>query len=578
MENMMSCKEAADMWNFTERWVSILCKDGKIPGAVKKGHRWMIPSETPRPVDSRIKTGAYRKEGNSAILPPPLGVTDYVKVCSDYFSVDKTMLIKEFLDTRAQVSLFLRPRHFGKTLFLDMFRTFFEKTSSDTSRYFLSKAIWSCGEAYRRHQGVYPVVFLTFRDLRCTSWSETRSRLGRILQNSFLSHPYLSDSEKLPVVDKELYRSVTEGHASEDELCSSLPALCRMLHLHHGTAPVVMIDDYDTPFIQSLRNGYQEELLYCFQCLLTPVFRDNPHLSFGLMTGVQGVPEGYSGYDLPEPTVFDVTSRQFSSGFGFTEEEALRLSAYYNMKNRFEEMNEWFGGYHFGNSILLNPWSVLKCISSGGRIQPYWNSTGDIPLFDSLFGFASSGSMEHLQQLLQNRIIKGPVDLESRGSKDPSTLRECYGRLVKEGYLNILMQRLRPNGVSVYEMLIPNLETLTSYKKEFLDYLNKKSILAQGPVAMIQEALYSHNPARFQNALKQLLYQSIRNNNQSGDEYYQILLTGLMVLTEEYYLVDFVSDTKPDLCSIQMTAKSDPLPDVRIEINAGKTVKLLYSK
>ena len=127
-------------------------------------------------------------------------------------------------------------------------------------------------------------------------------------------------------------------------------------------------------------------------------------------------------------------------------------------------------------------------------------------------------------------------------------------------------------------MLIPNLETLTSYKKEFLDYLNKKNILAQGPVAMIQEALYSHNPARFQNALKQLLYQSIRNNSQSGDEYYQILLTGLMVLTEEYYLVDFVSETKPDLCSIQMTAKSDPLPDVRIEINAGKTVKLLYSK
>ena len=578
MGNMMSCKEAADMWNFTERWVSILCKEGKIPGAVKHGHRWMIPSDTARPADSRIKTGAYRKEGNPAILPPPLGVTDFGRVSSEYFSVDKTLAIKEFLDTRAQVSLFLRPRHFGKTLFLDMFRRFFEKTGADSSRYFLTKAIWSCGEAYRRHQGMYPVVFLSFRDLRCSSWAETKSRLDAILRNAFLAHPELSESERLPLVDRQFYGAVSEGRASAEDLSSSLPVLCRMLHLHHGTAPVVMIDDYDTPFIQSLQNGYQEELLYCFQCLLTPVFRDCPDLSFGLLTGVQGVPEGYAGYDLPEPAVFGVTSRQFGSAFGFTEEEALRLCAYYNMKGRFDEINEWYGGYHFGNSILLNPWSVLKCISNGGRIQTYWNSTGDIPLFDSLFGFASSGSMEHLQQLLQNRIIKGPVDLESRGSRDPRSLRECYGRLVKEGYLNILMQRLRPNGVSVYEMLIPNLETLTSYKKEFLDYLSKKNILAQAPVAMIQEALYARNPSRFQNSLKQLLYQSIRNNSSSGDEYYQILLTGLMVLTEEYYLVEFGLESKGDLCSIQMTSRSEPLPDVRIEINAGKTVKLLYSK
>ena len=577
MDKMMSCKEAADMWNSTERWVSIMCKEGKIPGAVKQGHRWMLPVDSKRPVDNRIKSGAYRKEGTPASLPPALGVTDYKKACTEYFYVDKTYVIKEFLDNRPQVSLFLRPHCFGKTLFLDMLRVYFEKTMEDTSRYFLSKSIWSCGEAYRKHQGKYPVLFLSFRDLRFSTWKETEERLTMLIRNEYLRHPELQNSTLLPAADKALYIAVTEGKASSGELQSSLFSLCRMLEMHHGIAPVVLIDDYDTPFLASIRGGFQEHLLYAFQCLLTPVLRDNTHLSFGVLTGVRGLPSDFSPYDLPAPAVFDVTGRLFCSAFGFTEDETLRLCSYYNLDVRFDDINEWYGGYHFGNAILLHPWSVLQCIVNEGRIQTYRNLAGDVLLLRSLFQLASSGSMEHLQLLLQNRIIKGPVELSSRGTGTIESLRDCYGILVKEGYLNILMQKLRTNGVSVYEMLIPNLETLANVKREFLTYLNEKKIMAPSPASMIQDALYSRNAPHFQNALKQLLYQSIRSNPAPGDDYYQSLLSGLMVLTEDYYTVQINMQGK-DTYVITMTQKSDFLPGVRIEISAGKTIKLLYSK
>ncbi|MCR5161820.1 MAG: AAA family ATPase [Lachnospiraceae bacterium] len=578
MERMMSCKEAADIWNFTERWVSIMCKEGKIPGAVKQGHRWMIPSGTPRPVDSRVKTGAYKKEGSRSALPPALGVTSYIKAVTGYYYVDKTLMIKEFLDNRPQVSLFLRPRHFGKTLTLDMMRVFFEKTGTDTSRYFLSKSIWSCGESYRRQQGAYPVISLGFSVLRFSTWEETQASLNDLIRNEYLRHPELSDSGLIPAADKNLYHEISENRASVQQSQTALFSLCRMLHMHHGTAPVVLIDDYDTPFLSALENGYEKELLYCFQCMLTPVFRDNPHLSFGIMSGVQGVPEKYASHDLPEPAVFGVTGKQFSSAFGFTEEEGMRLCAYYNMAVRFDEINEWYGGYNFSGSVLLNPLSVLKCISNEGRIQTYQNLSGNRILFESFFGFASSGSMEHLQMLLQDRIVKAQAELEAQGELIPQSLRTCYGCLVKEGYLNIIMQRLRPNGVTVYEMLIPNLETLAEFKKQFTNYLSEKKIMAPGPAAMIQEALYSKNAVRFQSALKQLLYQSIKSNGNPADEYYQTLLTGLMVLTEGYYTVDIESDAKGDNYNIRLTPEADFLHGVRIEIIAGKTVKLLYSR
>ena len=148
----MTVKQAAYLWNISERRVAILCREGRIPGAEKQGKSWMIPAGAEKPLDNRVKSGIYKKQKRTMKLPLPVGISDYRVASESYYYVDKTMMIKEFLDERPMVSLFLRPRRFGKTLNMDMFRVFFEKTQEDTSRYFKDKKIWACGECYREYQ------------------------------------------------------------------------------------------------------------------------------------------------------------------------------------------------------------------------------------------------------------------------------------------------------------------------------------------------------------------------------------------------------------------------------------------
>ena len=159
----MTISEAATKWNISNRRIQTLCSQGRIPGAERAGYCWLLPKDAEKPADARIKSGKYIKSSSAAKLPLPIGISDYRLASSEYYYIDKTMLIKDFLDERPMVSLFTRPRRFGKTLNMDMLRTFFEKSDEDTSIYFQDKKIWACGEEYRRYQGKYPVIFITFK-------------------------------------------------------------------------------------------------------------------------------------------------------------------------------------------------------------------------------------------------------------------------------------------------------------------------------------------------------------------------------------------------------------------------------
>lgn len=177
---MKNCKQIATEWGLSERTVNDLCKKNKIDGAIKVGKMWKIPDDAKKPIDGRITSGKYvRHSAGVTRKPLPIGISDYVRAQADYYYVDKTMLIKEFLDQKPLVSLFTRPRRFGKTLNMDMLRVFFEISEENTSKYFEDKAIWQCGEEYRNQQGQYPVVFLTFKDVKFDSWKATLDKSNR---------------------------------------------------------------------------------------------------------------------------------------------------------------------------------------------------------------------------------------------------------------------------------------------------------------------------------------------------------------------------------------------------------------
>ena len=226
---MKTCKEMAAIWNVTERTVSAFCKEGKIPGAVKNGKSWQILDDAEKSVDDRISTGRYRKrDSRTDTKPLPIGISDYVRAQAEYYYVDKTMLIKEFLDQKPLVSLFTRPRRFGKTLNMDMLRVFFEISDEDTSRFFSDKNIWKCGSEYRMHQDKYPVIFLTFKDVKFDSWEETLAKIRDLLQTEYGRHRELLDSANLAAYEKDYFTKILDGTATEVDLTSALEKLDRM--------------------------------------------------------------------------------------------------------------------------------------------------------------------------------------------------------------------------------------------------------------------------------------------------------------------------------------------------------------
>ena len=209
----------------------------------------------------------------------PIGISDYVRAQSEYYYVDKTLLIKEFLDRRPLVSLFTRPRRFGKTLNMDMLRVFFEISDEDTSRYFADKAIWNCGEEYRAYQGKYPVIFLTFKDVKFDTWEATIDKIRGLLQEEYGRHQELLDSDKLSQYEKIYFTKILDSSANEVELTSALERLSKMLAAHYGKAPIIIIDEYDTPIQEGYSKDFYDEIIGFMRNFFSGAFKDNKNLS-----------------------------------------------------------------------------------------------------------------------------------------------------------------------------------------------------------------------------------------------------------------------------------------------------------
>ena len=244
---MKSCKQIATEWGVSDRSVNDMCKKGRIKGAVKMKGAWQIPDDAQKPEDGRVSSGKYvKRTAGTEVKSLPIGISDYVRAQSEYYYVDKTLLIKEFLDQKPLVSLFTRPRRFGKTLNMDMLRVFFEISEEDTSKYFTDKAIWKCGEEYRAHQGKYPVIFLTFKDVKFDTWEATIDKIRGLLQEEYGRHQELAASDRLAEYEKEYFAKILAGTANEVELTSALEKLSKMLAIHYEKAPIIIIDEYDT--------------------------------------------------------------------------------------------------------------------------------------------------------------------------------------------------------------------------------------------------------------------------------------------------------------------------------------------
>lgn len=568
MDHMMTVKEAAIRWGITERRVTVLCKEGRIEGAYKDGRSWRIPFDAEKPTDSRVKDGMYRKHQAAPDLPMPVGISDYRRASSEYYYVDKTLMIKELLDERAMVSLFTRPRRFGKTLNMDMLRTFFEKTEEDTSVYFRDKKIWQCGQKYRDHQGKYPVIFISFKDVKRDTWQETYDQIAGILRQEFERHRELLESQKCSIYEKAYLKSVLEQTADSTDMMMSLQRLSQMLDEHYGIPPIIIIDEYDTPIQQGHMRGFYNQVVLFMRNLFSGGLKDNRHLSYGFLTGILRVAKESIFSGLNNLKINSILDSRYSEYFGFTPEEVKAITRYYGVEDKYEEICAWYDGYRFGDFEIFNPWSVINYFGNDCRPQAFWQSTGSNDIIGEVLTYADENIYDRLQALLRGESFLTYIDtgvIYPQIQNNPSSI---YSFLLVAGYLKVVRAELAFSGDYMCEVALPNREIAFVYNKEILQKM--EGMLPQATVISIQEALYFGDVQRLQKEMNKLLVQSVSYYDTGQETFYHGLVLGLCAIMDNRYFITSNGESGEGRYDIQMLPKVENMPGILIELKAAK--------
>lgn len=575
---MKTCKEIAAEWGTAERTVTTWCKDGKIPDAVKEGRSWKIPETAVKPVDGRISSGKYMKNSMRRERKTlPVGISDYVRAQSEYYYVDKTLLIKEFLDRKPLVSLFTRPRRFGKTLNMDMLRVFFESSSEDTSIYFRDKEIWKCGEEYTKYQGKYPVIFLTFKDVKFDSWEVTMDKISGILQAEFGRHMELMESEKTAGYEKKYFARIIDKRATEVDLASALENLSKMLYEHYGKAPIIIIDEYDTPIQEGYAKDFYDEIVGFMRNFFSGAFKDNRNLSYGFLTGVLRIAQESIFSGLNNLTVNSVMDKDYDRFFGFTYPEVRRMMEYYGVVDKETELREWYDGYLFGNEEIYNPWSVINYISKGCVPQAYWVNTGRNEVLEDVLKMATDDIIEKLYALLQGERVVVRIDqnvVYRSLSKDPAGI---YSLLAVAGYLKTPRKELQADGTYLCEVSIPNKEIAAVYKSEILSHLLQIGAITRTTADKIAESIYANDLKKLQQAITEYMDKSVGFYDAGAEGFYHGLVLGLVALMDNQYKIKSNRESGDGRYDISLIPRDRMHPGIIMELKyeSGLTAEKL---
>ena len=563
---MKSSEQIAEEWGLSKITINDLCNKGKIPGAVKEGRKWLIPDDAARPIDGRVSSGKYAKRNNAKIKPLPIGISDYVRAQSEYYYVDKTLLVKEFLDQKPLVSLFTRPRRFGKTLNMDMLRVFFEISEEDTSKYFQDKAIWKCGEEYRKHQGQYPVIYLTFKDVKFASWEATIGMIQALLQAEFGRHLELLDSNKLAEHEKEYLKKVLNKEASEVDLTAALEKLSQMLTKHYGKAPIIIIDEYDTPIQEGYSKDFYDEIIGFMRNFFSGAFKDNKNITYGFLTGILRIAQESIFSGLNNLTVNSVMDDEYDEFFGFTSSEVRKMLEYYGVADKEDELREWYDGYLFGSTEIYNPWSVINYISRGCIPQAYWVNTGKNEVLEDVLTIATDDITERLYALLRGERVIARIDqnvVYRSLAEDPANI---YSLLLVAGYLKTPKKELQADGAYLCEVSIPNREITSVYKSEILSHLMQIGAISRTTANMIAESLYANDIQKLQKAISEYMDKSISFYDAGAEGFYHGLTLGLIALLDNQYKIKSNRESGDGRYDISLIPREKKYPGIIMEL------------
>lgn len=501
-------------------------------------------------------------------LPVPIGRTDYKKICRNNYYVDKTLLVKDILDEETDIILFTRPRRFGKTLNMDMLRTFFEKTEADTSQYFIDKKIWTQGEEYTKHQGQYPVIFLSLKDIKSSKWDTAFALLKRIIRTEYARHQELEKSTALSRADIDTYQSIIDNTADDAAYMLSLQDLSRMLHLHYQKAPVIIIDEYDTPIQEGYVNGYYAQAVEFIRNFFSAALKDNSHMSLSILTGILRIAKESIFSGLNNIRVYSVLDRKFSSYFGFTSDEVQAMAVYYGADDKLEELKAWYDGYRFGNSEIFNPWSVLNYFSNDCQAMPFWVQTSGNAVIAEILKNSNKTTCASLRALLNGEVVSSTIETTTIYPRLRDSQTNIFGFLLMTGYLKSTDTKLNDEGAYVCKLSIPNKEIKSVYRKEIITLLT--DTVGEDVIHSLRQALLHKDIAELKKCLRQFLLNTISCYDGLQENYYHGLLLGMSVIFSADYYPLSNRESGEGRYDIALTPREAEMPGIIIEIKAER--------
>ena len=456
----------------------------------------------------------------------PIGIENFEDIIKDnYYYVDKSMLIEDILVNRAAVTLFTRPRRFGKTLNMSMIKYFFDVRNKDENRK-LFEGLKIFGSEYLKEQGKYPVIFVSLKDLRGDTWEDTFENL-----KSFISDLYAEFEDMREIMNKRDKIKFDKIFYEEEkgDYETALKLLSNYIYKYYGKKVIILIDEYDAPIINAFDKGYYNEAINFFQVFYSSALKTNDSLKYGILTGITRIiKEGiFSG--LNNLKVDTILNKKFSEYFGLLESEVIKMLDYFEMKYKIEEVKEWYNGYIFGDKRIYNPWSIINYVDNG-EIKAYWANVSGNTLLENMLDQAGEDVYTDLKRFTDGESIEKYI---SDGTTIKSLLSnndEIWQLFLYSGYLTKAKEQIEIDETleytNIYNLKIPNKEIRKYFGNMFLNRFFGTEL----KTSILIKALESGDIKKFEKTLGEIMVNMLSHFDLDSEmeKIYQVFMIGLV--------------------------------------------------
>ena len=456
----------------------------------------------------------------------PIGLSDFKELIEEnYYYFDKTKFIDEIIKDGAKVKLFTRPRRFGKTLNMSMLKYFFDVENKEENRKLFKDLYIEKTESFKE-QGQYPVIFLSLKDLKATTWEEMQKDIKSTVARLFSEYKYLlKDLDKFDTI---IFENIIMKNVELEDLKEILKFLTKILYKKYNKKVVILIDEYDSPLVSAYINGYYEKAKNFFKTFYSLVLKDNNYLQMGVLTGIIRVIKAGIFSDLNNLSTYTILSNDYTDSYGLTEEEVKESLKYYGIEAEISKVKDWYDGYRFGNSEVYNPWSILNFLRFK-ELDAYWVDTSGNDLINNVLKMTTKNIITALERLFNGEGLRqnlsGTSDLSKLLSDD-----EIWELLLFSGYLTV-EEKIDQNN---YILRLPNKEVKSLFRKTFIETY----IARGGKLSFLMESLIENRIEDYEENLQEILLTSVSYNDtkKGNGAFYHGLIMGMGLYLEGEYI------------------------------------------